>query len=678
MRWRSLACALLVSGVALVAAPAQAATVVDNCSSYEGTGGLQDALIAGGDIVFACDGVIGISGTPSVNVPTSIDAAGHDVTLDGLGNTIFLVEGTTLRLTGLRLVAARGSALRVQSGSLIVEGCRFEDNAAAYRRDSVNAAVAAVSGATPAGGAIRADDSAVTITRSIFNGNFATQEHGMTAGLGGAVAVFGGSLAVEDSRFDTNATRGPGLGIDRGSGGAIWVGAGTDSLAIAGSTFIGNTAGMLGGAIWSGAASLVVSSTTFESNATGLPVLGEAGGGAVAATSTATISDSAFTRNDTGGSGGALLLQGPATVTASTFTGNRAGGAVPFVDGGIVGTGSGGAIASPAGPATIADSTFADNSAAIEGGAVLAHGGLTVHRSTFQDNELNGLIVTRPGGGGAISASDATVIDSVFNRNDASRDLQEATNGILERPPGGAIQALTLIVAGSSFSFNAASGAGGALHATTASVTTSSLSHNVAGEGGGAIKALNATVDSSTLAFNVAGLDGGGLSALEAAIVNSTLYGNTSGASQDTRIGGPSEFWGAAASIGLGSILNATIADNGGALGRPALVGNVTLVNTIVAGDPAGANCDSRIVDGGHNIDSGSTCPFAAANASMSDTDPMLRGLADNGGPTRTVATHRNSPAIDAGDTTACPARDQRNRARLGACDIGAYENRSG
>jgi hypothetical protein len=54
----------------------------------------------------------------------------------------------------------------------------------------------------------------------------------------------------------------------------------------------------------------------------------------------------------------------------------------------------------------------------------------------------------------------------------------------------------------------------------------------------------------------------------------------------------------------------------------------------------------------------------------------MLGPLADNGGPTQTHALLPGSPAIDAGDNTACPATDQRGVTRpLGAaCDIGAYE----
>jgi hypothetical protein len=56
--------------------------------------------------------------------------------------------------------------------------------------------------------------------------------------------------------------------------------------------------------------------------------------------------------------------------------------------------------------------------------------------------------------------------------------------------------------------------------------------------------------------------------------------------------------------------------------------------------------------------------------------DPKLGPLADNGGPTLTMALLSGSPAIDAGDTSAAPATDQRGFPRPAglAADIGAFE----
>ena len=53
--------------------------------------------------------------------------------------------------------------------------------------------------------------------------------------------------------------------------------------------------------------------------------------------------------------------------------------------------------------------------------------------------------------------------------------------------------------------------------------------------------------------------------------------------------------------------------------------------------------------------------------------DPLLRPLADNGGPTLTLALQPGSPAINRGDPAA-PPDDQRGYGRLGVPDVGAFE----
>jgi hypothetical protein len=63
-----------------------------------------------------------------------------------------------------------------------------------------------------------------------------------------------------------------------------------------------------------------------------------------------------------------------------------------------------------------------------------------------------------------------------------------------------------------------------------------------------------------------------------------------------------------------------------------------------------------------------------AGNDSFSD--PKLGPLANNGGPTLTLALLPGSPAIDAGDTALAPATDQRGFPRPAslAADLGAFE----
>ena len=116
---------------------------------------------------------------------------------------------------------------------------------------------------------------------------------------------------------------------------------------------------------------------------------------------------------------------------------------------------------------------------------------------------------------------------------------------------------------------------------------------------------------------------------------------------------------------------------------------NATLIlaDTILAGSP-GANLGNSgsgtIASQGHNLssdaaggDSGTTPGgFLAGPGDKRNTNPQFSpaGLANNGGPTKTIALLLNSPAIDAGDDNSAPWTDQRSFSRAGVSDIGAFE----
>src|SRR5439155_12214172 len=110
-------------------------------------------------------------------------------------------------------------------------------------------------------------------------------------------------------------------------------------------------------------------------------------------------------------------------------------------------------------------------------------------------------------------------------------------------------------------------------------------------------------------------------------------------------------------------------------------LGRVTLRNTIVAGNSSETgtrDChvkDQVIASLGHNLDSDGSC-FLTAAGDRPKTDPVIAPLADNGGPTSTLALLPASPAIDGGGADGCPEVDQRGVARPqgAACDIGAFE----
>ena len=107
---------------------------------------------------------------------------------------------------------------------------------------------------------------------------------------------------------------------------------------------------------------------------------------------------------------------------------------------------------------------------------------------------------------------------------------------------------------------------------------------------------------------------------------------------------------------------------------------SMDITNTIFAYNAADHTYDGmtchKTMGGSHNIQwpaerlSGN--PDAPCTEDTTFVDPLLEPLADNGGPTPTMALGDESPAIDAGAD--CPETDQRGEPRAGACDVGAYE----
>src|SRR5205085_7763793 len=78
---------------------------------------------------------------------------------------------------------------------------------------------------------------------------------------------------------------------------------------------------------------------------------------------------------------------------------------------------------------------------------------------------------------------------------------------------------------------------------------------------------------------------------------------------------------------------------------------------------------------GSYNLSSDQSIAFTGTGNKTND--PFLRALANNGGPTKTMALATNSPARDNADPASCGGRDQRGAQTSGAgtnCDIGSYE----
>ncbi len=283
--------------------------------------------------------------------------------------------------------------------------------------------------------------------------------------------------------------------------------------------------------------------------------------------------------------------------------------------------------------ATLTDATLRSNTAVGNGGGLYAATGTlaTINHSTFDSN--NGKF-----GGGIASEGSVNVQRSTFNKNVAL-----AAGGIAILSGG------TLNIAATTFSENNGGTAGGAI-ATSKQTTTN--------------------INSSTFVKNQlnAGGVGAGLTSDGGVIIANSTF---------TENGGDNVNGGGIYSNGNVALINVTIANNRGY--GILNVKTLTLRNTIVAGNKPD-NCFNDLTDGGHNLDSGTTCGFTQ-RTSLNKTNPKLKALADNGGPTQTMALEPNSPAQDGGSNGVCKAQpvgalDQRNvhRPQGTDCDMGAFE----
>ena len=93
------------------------------------------------------------------------------------------------------------------------------------------------------------------------------------------------------------------------------------------------------------------------------------------------------------------------------------------------------------------------------------------------------------------------------------------------------------------------------------------------------------------------------------------------------------------------------------------------------ARSPQTADCSGTVTSLGHNLIGDLTGCTITLQPSDLTGDPGLGEFTDDGAPGNgRFPLLPGSPAIDAGNDAACPATDQLDTPRLGACDIGAIE----
>ncbi len=216
---------------------------------------------------------------------------------------------------------------------------------------------------------------------------------------------------------------------------------------------------------------------------------------------------------------------------------------------------------------------------------------------------------------------------------------------------GGIKTSGTLFLNGVQISASSASSGGAIYNDRTAVVMNSTLNANTATNGnGGAIWNTGASSDlmlvNSTLSGNTATLSGGGLmNGNAASLINVTIAGNSAVDGGGLHRGG----------LGTTLVRNSLIADN-----------------SITSG--TGPDVNGAISSLGNNLIGNTAGGTGWVASDKQNVNPLLKPLADNGGPTLTRAVPANSPVVNAATITNAPAMDQRGLARDAQPDIGAYE----
>ncbi len=411
-----------------------------------------------------------------------------------------------------------------------------------------------------------------------------------------------------------------------------------------------------------------------------------------------------------GGGLASLAATGNVIITDSTLTGNAAlGGNGGNFNNGNASNAKGGSIYFEGSTLNIGGSRILRSSAsggiggdspgnqqnggagggAQGGGAYVASGTVTINNSTFEScaatggnagtGQNSGNFGGESGGGALYTLGSVTVTNSTF-------DLNSSTGG-----RGG--DSFGPDCFGAHASFDGGAARGGAILADAGSliINTATFANNSANGGnGGDGGKTNGGGPCAQTQHGAGGLAyGGALTNNNAATLNikhATISGNNAQAGNSgVNQGG--------ASLPARPVAEGT---GGGIRVGP---GGVTLENTIIAGNTAangtgdttgaptpGPNVDGTVTSNGHNLLGIATDATGfTGTGDQTGANPLLAPLADNGGPTQTMALLPGSPAIDAG-VAAGATFDQRGRPRTyddpgvanaatsDGTDIGAFE----
>jgi hypothetical protein len=563
----------------------------------------------------------------------------------------------------------------------------------------------------------------VTLRNLVITGGLAQDDGaagvlpGTTPAYGGDILNDGGNLKLDNVVIENGLALGGngahaasihngGVGLDA-RGGGIYSQAGT--LTIAGSKIANNKAG--GGAGGAGGQATPHSGPGGQGGAGGAAM----GGGIYVADGILHVSTSVLTLNQAvggrGGVGGAGSNQFPMGGTGGT--------------GGKGGVGEGGALFGVRVQIGLSDSHVVKNQAIGGTGGTGGIGG-----SPAEFSSATGGVGGSGGAGGAAQGGGIFASEGMLTLTalTLSGNMIRGGNG----GAGGSGGTASLGGNGGAGGHGGVAQGGGLfVSASKCDLSMSTADHNRALGGSGGIGGFGA--GGFTTGASGAGGNGGAGGAAQGAglfvlsgtltLTNSTIPQNTAkggsggdGGTEGFRTGfgtggsggngGSSQGGGLYLSSGSVDLANCTIALNAtvdsvggkaaingkpgvGAMGQGGGVNNagatVNALNTIIAQDKAAQAPDffGDFATASHNLlgnNAGSN--LSGGNGNLVGTpqkpiDPMLAALANNGGPTKTMALLDGSPAIDSGTTNGAPSVDQRGVTRGQPPDIGAFEDTS-
>ena len=297
-----------------------------------------------------------------------------------------------------------------------------------------------------------------------------------------------------------------------------------------------------------------------------------------------------------------------------------------------------------------------------DGGCIYSAGNVDLVVSTVSNCVATATRGAHAAGGGIYAAGSLTLVESVVS--DCT-----ATATALFNDGGGAFVHGAVDIYYSSVSGNVAygpgySGFGGGIAVVNLGSAPSTISHST-------IDGNRADIGGGLM------ISGGGTYGTPMTIANSTITGNTG-----------NSYAAAAYLRGPVTLLSSTIALNASGSGPGVELASHTdpiRIESSIVADNANGSFDYDIGSAGYAMTvagSNDLVIFAAPGIALpGDTlagEPLLLALADNGGPTPTLALAAGSPAIDRGDNAAGASFDQRGspfpRVAGSTADIGAYE----